>query len=292
MNSLEIAEKAGDIWISVLIHLSIGAGAVLANNFGLAQEHLTTAETSAIKVKDPFVQAVARLWLAIKAWKQGYLHTAFGYLEKVISVVREHHYEFLLTQKTLMGLRDEEELLPLLISARENRIEESFIQELLRLRKNEPLSYHPGYTLWIRTLGSFMAWRGFEPINRQDWKREKAFQLFQFFIGYREKWVSRDQILSTLWPETPVEKSQNYLKVVFSTLNEVLEPNRPKGETPYFIIRNQERYRINPSAKIIVDADLMINLIQGQNADAWSTAIDLYQGHYFCDSQFARMVND
>ena len=284
LESLEIAEKAGDIWISVLIHLSIGAGAVLANNFGLAQEHLTTAETSAIKVKDPFVQAVARLWLAIKAWKQGYLHTAFGYLEKVISVVREHHYEFLLTQKTLMGLRDEEELLPLLISARENRIEESFIQELLSLRKNEQLIYHPGYTLWIRTLGSFMVWRGFEPINRQDWKREKALQLFQFLTGYREKWVSRDQILSTLWPETPVEKAQNYLKVVFSTLNEVLEPNRPKGETPYFIIRNQERYRLNPSAKIIVDADLMINLVHGQNADAWSSAVDLYQGHYFSDS--------
>jgi DNA-binding SARP family transcriptional activator/tetratricopeptide (TPR) repeat protein len=284
LDSLEIAEKAGDIWISVLIHLSIGASAVLANNFSLAHEHLTTAETSAIKVKDPFVQAVARLWLAIKAWKQGYLNTAFGYLEKVIAIAKEHQYSFFLTQKTLMGLRDEEELLPLLISAQKNRIEESFIQELLRLRQNETLSYHPGYTLWVRTLGSFKVWRGFDPIERQDWKREKSLQLFQILIGFREKWISRDQILSMLWPETTSEKAQNYLKVVFSTLNDVLEPNRPKGENPYFILRNQERFRLNPQAKIIVDADLMIEFLRQQDVDAWLTAVDLYHGHYLSDS--------
>jgi len=284
LKALEIAKKAGDVWISVLIHLSIGAGAVLVGLYDLAQEYLTTAETDAIKVKDPFVEAVAKLWLSLKAWKQGFHNTAFGYLEKVIAIVKKHNYEILLTRKTLLGLRDEEELLPLLIAANANNIEKIFIQDLLKIRGVESLNYHPGYTLWVRTFGSFKVWRGFQPVDRHDWKREKALQLFQLLIGYRDKWISRDQILSILWPDTSLENASNYLKVVYSTLNEVLEPHRPKGETPFFIIRSQERFRLNPNAKIIVDADEMIRFANEDNPEGWSTAIDLYHGHYFSDS--------
>jgi len=72
LESLSIAEKSGDEWIGVLIRLSLGAGAVLGEKFDAAQQYLTTAEVTAQKVKDPFTLCVARLWLALKAWHQGY----------------------------------------------------------------------------------------------------------------------------------------------------------------------------------------------------------------------------
>jgi DNA-binding SARP family transcriptional activator len=282
--SLAIAEKAGDIWISVLIKLSIGAGAVFANRYETAQEYLTIAETSSIKVKDPFTLAVASLWLALKASKQGYQNTAFGYLEKALMLIQEHNYCFLLTKKTLLGLRDEEEIIPLLLSAKSQGIYQEFIERILENRNYSELTYHPGYSLWVKTFGSFKIWRGYQPVNRQDWKREKALQLFQYLVAHRDKWVSRDQIISILWPESSFDEVSNYLKVVFSTLNEVLEPHRPKGETPFFVIRDQERYRLNPQASIIVDVDIFTKFIAEENPESCLAAIDLYHGHYFADS--------
>jgi ATP/maltotriose-dependent transcriptional regulator MalT/DNA-binding SARP family transcriptional activator len=282
--SLAIAKKAGDEWISILIHLSLGASAVLSGNYDAAQNYLTTAETSAVKVKDPFTLSVSRLWLALKAWKQGYLNTAFGYLEKMLPIVKEHNYEFVLIQESLMGLRDREEILPLLIAAKNNGIEKEYIEQLLDFRDLQNINYHPGYTLWIRTLGNFKVWRGLSPIARQDWKREKALQLFQIIVGNRGKWLHRDQILSMLWPDTSVENGANYLKVIFSTLNDILEPDRLKGEAPFFIERNQDRYRINPKARVMIDADMMIEKINLGNASDLSSAVQLYQGHYFSDS--------
>ena len=79
-----------------LIQLSLGASEVLTGDFEAAQQYLTTAEISSIKVKDTFTLCAARMWLALRAWRQGYQNTAFGYLEKMLPIVQEHGYEFLL----------------------------------------------------------------------------------------------------------------------------------------------------------------------------------------------------
>jgi DNA-binding SARP family transcriptional activator len=283
-DSLSIAHKAGDIWISILIQLSVGAGCVIAGDFDSAQDYLTNAESSSIKVKDPFCLSNSYLWLAIKAWKQGFENTALGYLEKMILIIKKHHFEFLLSRETLLGLRDREEIIPILISAKEHKIQTDFIHQTLETQSLENERYHPGHTLWVRTLGSFSVWQASKKIERQDWKREKTFHLFQLLVGFREKWLHRDQILSMLWPETPTENASNYLKVVFSTLNTVLEPDRPKGEPAFFIERDQERYRLNPKARIIIDADLFLQHIDQGNTSDLTFAVNLYKGHYFSDS--------
>jgi DNA-binding SARP family transcriptional activator len=84
-----------------------------------------------------------------------------------------------------------------------------------------------------------------------------------------------------LWPDTPIDKSANYLKVVFNSLNQVLEPERPRGEDSFFIERDQERYRLNPVARVIVDADLFTNAIREGTISALLNAMKLYQGRYF-----------
>jgi len=283
--SLQIAKNAGDEWITILIQLSIGASAVLTGDFTIAQQYLTTSEVSSIKVGDHFVLCVSRMWLAIKAWKQGYQNTAFGYLEKLISMIREHQFEFLLTQETLMGLKDPEIIYPLLCAAHKNKIAEKFICSLLEKRGiHENNNYHPGYTLWVQTFDEFKIWRGDQLISQEDWKREKAKQLFQLLVAYRDKWLHRDQINSILWADMPVEKATNYLKVVVNAMNQVLEPDRPRGLSAFFVERRQGKYRLNPKARIIVDADKFTKLIEMGTATALENAIKLYQGRYFEDS--------
>ncbi len=152
LESLEIAKKAGDEWIGVLIRLSLGAGEVLTENYEAAQESLTTAEATAIRVKDHFTLCVARMWLALRAWKQGYQNTAFGYLEKMLPVLREHGYEFLMTRPSLLGLKDPEMIFPLLIAAAENNIEKPLITGILKERGMESETYHRGIPFGFKPL--------------------------------------------------------------------------------------------------------------------------------------------
>lgn len=293
LESLEIAKKAGDEWISILIQLSLGAGEVLTGNYEAAQQYLTTSETLSIKVGDPFALSAAWMWLALRAWQQGYQNTAFGYLEKMLPIVQEHGYEFLLTRESLMGLKDREMIYPLLLAAAENNIEQPFIAKLLKARGLEPEAYHPGYSLWVQTFGGFKVWRGDQPVDPEEWKREKARLLFQLLVGHRDKWLHRDQIISMLWPDTPLENANNYLKVILNTLNQVLEPDRLRGETAFFVERRQELYRLNPRARVMVDAELFTQQIGDGSLPALESAVNLYRGRYFdgCYAQEWLMID-
>ncbi|MBW6464882.1 MAG: hypothetical protein K0B06_00065 [Brevefilum sp.] len=284
LESLSIAETAGDEWISILICLSLGAGAVFANNQEAAQRFLTTAETSAIRVKDPFTLCAARMWLALKAWKQGYQNTAFGYFEKCLTLVKNHGYEFLLSRETLLGLRDREMIYPLALAAYDNGIESELLGQLLRQRDITNECCHPGYTLWVQTLGTFRVWRGDQLIGTQDWKREKARQFFQILVAQRGKWVQKDQISEWLWPDSLGGQSASYFKVIYNAANQVLEPDRPRGDAPFFIERHQESYRLSPKARIIVDADLFVEMINHAQVRDLENALTLYRGSYFSDS--------
>jgi LuxR family transcriptional regulator, maltose regulon positive regulatory protein len=281
LESLAIAEKAGDEWISILIHLSLGAGAVFIDDQEAAQRFLTTAETSAIRVKDPFALCAARMWLALKAWKQGYQNTAFSYFEKCLSLVKKHGYDFLLTRETLLGLKDRESIYPLALAAYWNGIEIDFLSQILGLRGIANDRYHPGYTLWVQTLGNFRVWRGDRLVDTQDWKREKARLFFQILVAQRGKWVHKDLLNEWLWPESLGDNSASYLKVIFNAANQVLEPERPRGEDPFFIERHQESYRLNPKARLIVDADLFVQKINQASPAGLENALNLYQGRYF-----------
>jgi ATP/maltotriose-dependent transcriptional regulator MalT/DNA-binding SARP family transcriptional activator len=281
--SLAIAKKAGDEWIGILIQLSIGAGAVLAKRYDDAQFYLTTAETSALKVKDPFTLCVSRLWLALKAWNQGFPNTAFGYLEKSLTINREHDYRFLLTRPTLVGLKDPETIFPLLLAAYQNRIMPEYLQQIFQERAFDPNTYHPGYSLWIQSFGDFRVWRGEHELNEQDWKREKSRQLLQLFVVNRDKWLHKDQINSILWADNPVENASNYFKVVLNALNQVLEPGRPRGAQPFFIERRQESYRLNSKARFIIDTDIFEQGLEIGSKASLQRSVDLYHGKFMAD---------
>ena len=189
--------KSGDEWISILIRLSLEL-AHLDHKYESAQRYLASAESSALRVKDTFTLCVSRLWLAIKAWQQGYQNTAFSYFEKCLALIIEHGYDFILTRETLIGLKDREAIYPLVLAAYSNGVESNFLNLILHQRGISGLDYHPGYTLWVQTFGNFNVWRGDHLIDIKDWKREKARQFFQILVVQRGKWVHKDQIYEWL----------------------------------------------------------------------------------------------
>ena len=279
--ALAIARNAGDEWIGILIRISLGASEFLAGNHPEAQAVLTEAETLAIKVKDPLSLCASRIWLALNAWQQGLHNSAMVYCKKLLPLVQQNHYEYLLTRVTLLGLPQPVMIIPLLIEARNQNLHIDLVNSLLADLKALAVEYHPGYDIRVQTLGGFFVWRGRQQLEKQEWKREKARQLMQVLVANKGRWLNREQITTILWPEADPETATNHFKVVLNTLNQVLEPERPAGSQPFFIQRRHEQYGLNPNASIQVDTELFCELLRQKDQDKLDSAASLYRGRYF-----------
>ena len=281
MQALSVAGVSGDQWIGVLIQISLGASYALAGRFEEASKMLVDAELIANRVGDSFARCAAWMWLAINASHQGHQNTVLSYLGRLLPVVKEYHYEFLLLKETLLGLRDRASMIPLLILAQDHSIEMDFVHMLLRQANLNAIDYHPGYSLWVNTLGEFRVWRGQDMVQPNEWKREKAKQLLQLLVSNQGKWLHKDQIITTLWMDTPIDTASKNLKVVYNALNHVLEMERPKGKHPFFIERRHNMYGLNPDARILTDTTFFEKLSHSNDLNDMIQAVDLYRGAYF-----------
>ncbi len=279
--ALAIANSAGDEWISILVRLALGASLALAGNYDEATQELSVAESVAAHVGDTFSGTAAQLWLAYCALHQGLQSSLWLYLEQGLAAIQEHEYHFLLTKPTMLGTDHPLDFLPLLLEARKQGIHTSLVEQVLAEINADGLSYHPGFGLRIKTFGGFDVWRGRKPIESAEWKRDKARQLLQVLVVNRSRWLSRDQITLILWPEADQATAANNLKVTLSALNQVLEPDRPSGENPFFILRRNDQYMLNPDADILIDAVEFESLVQEGNPESLVQAFRLYKGRYF-----------
>ncbi|MFZ3150509.1 MAG: BTAD domain-containing putative transcriptional regulator [Anaerolineaceae bacterium] len=279
--ALSIANSAGDEWIAMLVRLSMGASLALSGNYEAANQELTVAESVATRVGDTLASTAAEIWLAYSAFHQGFQSSLWLYLEQGLSGVRQYDYQFLLTKPTMLGSDEPADFIPLLIEARKQSIHTELTDQLLSELGADGLSYHPGYGLRIKTLGGFSLWRGRNAVNQQDWKREKARQLLQVLVVNHRKWLSRDQITLILWPDADQVTAANNFKVTLSTLNQDLEPSRPAGKSPFFILRHNDQYTLNPDADIYIDVEAFEHLSRADDQNSLERAAKLYQGRYF-----------
>ena len=191
----------------------------------------------------------------------------------------------LLTKATLLGLKDNQAIVPLLLAGKGRGIQEAYINDLLRELRIDECDYHPGVTLWVRTLGPFAIWRGDTAVSSHEWQREKARQLFQLLVTCRGQWLTRDQIADRLWPDLPADSAVRDFKVALNALNHTLEPGRPRNAQPFFVLRNDAVYGLNPAACIRVDADEFEELTQVEDDDPMLVynlrqALALYEDDY------------
>jgi DNA-binding SARP family transcriptional activator len=145
---------------------------------------------------------------------------------------------------------------------------------------------HPGYTLWVRTLGPVAVWRGDEPVTARDWQREKARQIFQLLLTHRGQWFYREQITDLLWPHLPPDAAERDFKVALNALNRALEPDRPRGAEPFFVVRRGNVYGLNPAVRVVVDADDFERLAASDDIDHLRQALSLYEDDYLPDSLY------
>jgi LuxR family maltose regulon positive regulatory protein len=284
--ALEIAARAGDEWIYHLIQGTLGASSVLSGQLDQARSWLIEAADGFARVGDPFGRSAALLWLALAAWQQADDNASDQHLANLLALSREHSYDALLIRPTFIGLKDGQVAIPLLLEARAQGIEAHYVESLLDAAGMADVEYHPGTSLAVQTLGTFAVWRGDEPVTAREWQREKARQIFQLLITHRGQWFYREQIVDRLWPHLPPDAAERDFKVALNALTKALEPNRPRGAPPFFVIRRGNVYGLNPAAHLVVDSEDFQRLAESDEVAVLRQALALYEGDYLPETLY------
>jgi DNA-binding SARP family transcriptional activator len=275
--ALVIAGNAGDEWIGLLVRISLGAALALAGDYEAASDVLSLANSLADKVNDNLAKTASLIWQSYAAQKQGFKNSAILFLEQALGLVQQHDYQFLLTRASLLGSDDPYTFYPLLQWARQMQVKPDLVMQIL-ISASVGADYHPGYRLGLKLLGGFEARKGKHVVSSDQWKREKARQMLQALALNRTKGISKEQLAMYFWPAAEESTTNNNFKVTLSSLNQVLEPERPPKESPYFIIRNGDQYQLNPQAHIYLDIDEFERLARSHDLMDWEKALDLYKG--------------
>jgi len=290
--AIDIASEAGDEWVASLTRLTMGTSLMMASRYEAAEVWLNRAVRGFEECSDTFGRNAARLWLIYGYYKQKKLGLAAKLFPDVLAACRQNGYAFLFTRPTLLGPLNERLFVPLLLHARENGWEGSYVERLLDALGLREIRIHPGFRLGIETLGGFQVKRGNETLPPNGWRREKSRQLFQLLITYRQSPLDRDQICEHLWPEADPAMVQRNFKIALNTLYQVLEPDRDAGSESAFILREGTTYTLRLPADLWLDSDHFARLArEGLKPTFRSTAIleeavALYRGEYLPDSLY------
>lgn len=284
--AMEISSQAGDKWLYNLVLISLGASYLFNGQLKEAQLQFSNALDGFQQVSDVFGVSASLMWTMVAYWLEGDVEEALSTFQKLIPVIVERNYFYLLTKPTYLGLKDEQIIIPILLKAHENKIERSFVEQVLKQMNLDVLDYHPGYRIFVHSLGAFYVWRGDNRIRSMEWQREKARKLFQLLLINQNEWLHRDQIIDRLWPDLTQDAAIRDFKVALNALNKALEPNRPKGTDPFFIIRNENLYKINLQANIWWDAELFTQLAEKSDRESLEEAYSLYKGEFLAENLY------
>jgi DNA-binding SARP family transcriptional activator len=289
-NAITILQKDGDEWMEMLIRTTLGATFTLTGQHQQATDWLTHAITGYRNCSDTFGETAARLWLCLVWQHQDDATRLQRDIADLLTLIQQHHYEFLLTRRTMLGPPDPRLIVPLLIFARDHQQQAAYADQLLAQLGLKAIHLHPGYQLRIQTLGAFCLWRGHEEIAASEWKRKKARQLLQLLITHRGTLLHRDQICELLWPELNPEGAVRDFKIAFSAMCNVLEPHRKRNAPSAYILRDGSRYGLDLQADLWLDATEFEQQIEAGNRHKernlatavthYHTALSLYNGDF------------
>ncbi len=156
------------------------------------------------------------------------------------------------------------------------RFDDSHIEALLEAEAKAELK--------VYTFGRFNLALNGQQIS-DNWGRDKAIQLFQFFLISRNRSaLHKEQIMDRLWEGTATD--QNF-KVALHGINKVLEPDKKARGNSKFMQRQGSSYKLNMEY-VWLDSQAMESFLEiGNNSVkeqpelaliAYQYAVNLYKG--------------
>lgn len=143
--------------------------------------------------------------------------------------------------------------------------------------------------LQVRFFGHFEILCNGEPVGLG--RNGKALAIFKYLLAHRDRRLSRDHLMESLWPESTPNKARSLLNVAICTLRRLL--NDCSAGLQNYILLEEGYYRLCPTVWVVTDVDEFdrryeqgcrlekINRIEG--AAEYERAIELYRGDYLLD---------
>lgn len=103
-------------------------------------------------------------------------------------------------------------------------------------RARASLDPRPRHRLRIVTLGALRVLRGDDEVAEAEWRGVTARRVLLRLLDAGERGLSRERMIEDLWPDADPENARNHLRVAVSRLHDILEPERPDGMPPYFVL--------------------------------------------------------
>jgi len=291
---LQETEAIRDDWLNCLVRVAVGIAYAYSGKDEQARETFTECVERLSRCGDSYTAAICHLWLSFLAYRQKQWDLFVPAVTQALSAIQSGEYNFLLQRPTMLTPHDVQGLMPILIEAQQRQIHPGYVSQLLTELGLQNVSFHPGYTLRIQTLGQFRVWLGERELNDKAWQRGKAKQLFQLLLTKRQHLLAKEEIFSFLWAEADEEAATRDFKVALNALNKALEPNREARASAFFIQRHGSSYGFNLASGYHIDVEEFEKLLTlGMGAADPAQAIPLlekglayYQGEYLPECRY------
>jgi len=212
-----LAQRVGYVHLQGVALVGRAKAAWLRSDHREAEQDLRQA----IDLMEPLHLAyeLARAWLLLAAL----LHEqssaeATAVWEQAVGRITQENYFFLVERERALAF-------PLLAHYLHHVDPELRSQSHALLRH---LASVPAPPLRIITLGRFAVWQGGRRIADSAWSKRRAGALFCLLLLSPRHSLTREQVITYLWPETGFAAAQPLLHQATSTLRRCLEPDLPR----------------------------------------------------------------
>ncbi|MFC5604685.1 BTAD domain-containing putative transcriptional regulator [Sporosarcina koreensis] len=252
-SGLRETERVNDGWLSALIHIGLAIVHFYAAHEVDMEHHLNEAGRLFRECGDLYGEMVAALWSMNLVDRTKDDERFSEHAERFFTLCKD--YPFFLTADTVFGPFDRQSIHPLVLKARRIVPDHSGIQQAIQLLGLEDTDSHPGYKIEVQLLGPFMIRLGLEKVADRKWQRDKSKEIFLYLLLNKNRYVPKEEIMQALWEDADDKSADRDFKVALNALLKVIEPNRSARENPFFILRKQTMYRLNPKADIRTDIE-------------------------------------
>ncbi|QWU17919.1 Two-component response regulator, SAPR family, consists of REC, wHTH and BTAD domains [Paenibacillus sophorae] len=92
------------------------------------------------------------------------------------------------------------------------------------IERSIPVSTMKTFGNWrVRCFGHLSFDDGAGNDRQLKWKTAKAQELFAYLLHHRERWISKEILLETLWPDYPKDKAMTYLHTTVSQIRKLVK---------------------------------------------------------------------
>ncbi|QRG69609.1 BTAD domain-containing putative transcriptional regulator [Brevibacillus choshinensis] len=291
---MQETEAMRDDWLNSLVRMAIGMAYAA---YGKDQEALDMFRDCAERLSlcgDSYGVATCQLWLSFLAYRSKQWELFVPAVTQALSLMQSGEYLFLLQRPTMLTLQDVQQLMPVLIEAERRQVYSDYVSQLLNDLGLQNVTFHPGYTLRIQTLGQFRVWLGEQELSEKAWQRGTAKLLFQLLLTKRQHLLAREEIMNRLWADSDEESAIRDFKVALNALNKALEPNRAARAETFFIQRHGSSYGFNLASGYHIDVEEFERLVTlgmaqpdpAQGAILLEKGLSYYQGDYLPECRY------